>query len=133
MHRFVDRMQDQAYTQPVEKDFPLSRLSICSNEASMNNVRIDPENSETSALAEFADNFAGKRVLEVGCGDGRVTWLYASHATVVHAIDPDQDDIAAARKGLPLGLKGKVYFEATSIEAFTPETRFEAVLMSWSL
>jgi 2-polyprenyl-3-methyl-5-hydroxy-6-metoxy-1,4-benzoquinol methylase len=99
----------------------------------MNNVRIDPENSETNALAEFADNFAGKRVLEVGCGDGRVTLLYASHAAVVHAIDPDPDDIAAARKGLPLGLHDKVQFEATSIEAFAPETRFEVVLMSWSL
>lgn len=99
----------------------------------MNNVRIDPENSETRALAEFANNFAGKRVLEVGCGDGRVTRLYASHAAFVHAIDPDQDDITAAREGLPSGLNDKVYFETTSIETFTPETRFEAVLMSWSL
>ena len=99
----------------------------------MKNVRIDPENSETNALEEFADNFTGKMVLEVGCGNGRVTWLYASHAAVVHVIDPDQDEIAAAWQGLPSGLHGKVHFEATSIEAFAPETRFEVVLMSWSL
>ena len=99
----------------------------------MKNVRIDPENSEAEALAEFADTFAGKRVLEVGCGDGRVTRLYAPLAAFVHAIDPNQEDIATALENLPPGLHDKVHFEATSIEAYSGETLFEAVLMSWSL
>ncbi len=129
-------MQDQAYTQPGGEGFfpfPGFRYIRILVDASMNNVRIDPENSEASALAEFADNFAGKKVLEVGCGDGRVTRLYASQAAFVYAIDPDQDDIASALESLPSELIDKVHFEATSIEAFVPETRFEAVLMSWSL
>ena len=39
-------------------------------------IRTDPENNETRALLDMA-NFGGQHVLEIGCGDGRVTWLYA--------------------------------------------------------
>jgi 2-polyprenyl-3-methyl-5-hydroxy-6-metoxy-1,4-benzoquinol methylase len=97
------------------------------------NIRIDPEKSESLALFEYADLFTGKRVLEVGCGDGRVTQLIAPQATFVHAIDPDSDDIAEAEQSFPTELRHKVHFEAVGIEAFSSETRFDAALMSWSL
>lgn len=97
------------------------------------NIRIDPENSESKALNNFAGNFAGKSVLEVGCGDGRVTKLFAPFAASVQAIDPDQEDIAQAVEMLPEELREKVHFEATSIENFSTEDRFDAVLLSWSL
>jgi hypothetical protein len=42
-------------------------------------IRVDPEQNETSALCGFAD-LDGCRVLDVGCGDGRLTWLYADMA-----------------------------------------------------
>ena len=42
----------------------------------------DPEGAEVEALAALAV-FSGKRVLEVGCGDGRLTWLYAHEAASV--------------------------------------------------
>jgi tRNA G46 methylase TrmB len=35
-------------------------------------VRVDPENNETRALLDLV-NFTNKRVLEIGCGDGRLT------------------------------------------------------------
>jgi 2-polyprenyl-3-methyl-5-hydroxy-6-metoxy-1,4-benzoquinol methylase len=97
------------------------------------NIRIDPENSETQALSQFAGKFARKRVLEVGCGDGRVTRLFAPFATSVHAIDSDADDIAQAIEKLPVELHEVVHFEAASLEAFSTETLFDAVLLSWSL
>jgi cyclopropane fatty-acyl-phospholipid synthase-like methyltransferase len=96
-------------------------------------IRIDPENSESLALSEYADLFTGKRVLEIGCGDGRVTQLIAPHAAFVHAIDPDSDDIAEAEESFPTELRHKVHFEAVGIEAFSSETRFDAALLSWSL
>lgn len=96
-------------------------------------IRIDPENSETNALSEYASLFKGKRVLEVGCGDGRVTLLYAPFAAYVHAIEPDPEDIAEAVERFPQELRERVHFEAVSIEKFTKKTRFDAVLMSWSL
>jgi 2-polyprenyl-3-methyl-5-hydroxy-6-metoxy-1,4-benzoquinol methylase len=49
-------------------------------------IRLDPENNETRALFDLAD-FAGQRVLEIGCGDGRLTWRYAGRAAPVTAID----------------------------------------------
>jgi 2-polyprenyl-3-methyl-5-hydroxy-6-metoxy-1,4-benzoquinol methylase len=96
-------------------------------------IRIDPENSESLALSQYADLFKDKRVLEVGCGDGRVTQLIAPHAAFVHAIDPDTEDIAEAEESFPTELRHKVHFEAVGIESFSSETRFDAVLMSWSL
>jgi hypothetical protein len=41
-------------------------------------IRIDPENNETRALFDML-NVSGQRVLEIRCGDGRLTcWTLAS-------------------------------------------------------
>ena len=37
---------------------------------------LDPEGVETRVLHDLVD-FRGKDVLEIGCGDGRMTWRYA--------------------------------------------------------
>ena len=55
---------------------------------------IDPEGAELAALGKLVD-FAGLRVLEVGCGDGRLTWRYAGEAASVLATDPDGAPSAA--------------------------------------
>ena len=60
----------------------------------------DPENNETPALFKIV-NFSGQRVLEIGCGNGRVTWRYAGQAAHVTGIDPDDKQIALARETLP--------------------------------
>lgn len=99
----------------------------------MDIIRLDPEKNEARALLELADNFAGKRVLEIGCGDGRVTMLYATRAAYVVAIDPKPEAIATAIKNLPPDLHDQVQFDTTSIEDFKIKERFEAVLLSWSL
>ena len=53
--------------------------------------RSDPEGAETDALARLAP-VDGLRVLELGCGDGRLTLRYADSAASVLAVDPDADD-----------------------------------------
>jgi 16S rRNA A1518/A1519 N6-dimethyltransferase RsmA/KsgA/DIM1 with predicted DNA glycosylase/AP lyase activity len=50
-------------------------------------VIVDPEGISTSTLLEHI-NFDGKRVFEIGCGEGRITFDYADHANQVTAIDP---------------------------------------------
>jgi ubiquinone/menaquinone biosynthesis C-methylase UbiE len=48
---------------------------------------IEPEGNETRILHELMD-FRGKDVLEIGCGDGRMTWRYAQLVRLVLALDP---------------------------------------------
>ena len=50
-------------------------------------IRSDPEKNETRALLDLVD-FSGKQVLEIGCGDGRMTWRYAGAAAHVTCIEP---------------------------------------------
>lgn len=96
-------------------------------------VRTDPEDTETSALHDFAD-FTGRRVLEIGCGDGRLTWRYADRAAHVTAIDPDADDIATALEDCPPALRDRVEFQVTRLEDFAPpQELFDIALLSWSL
>jgi 2-polyprenyl-3-methyl-5-hydroxy-6-metoxy-1,4-benzoquinol methylase len=98
-------------------------------------VRVDPENNETRALFGLAD-FAGQKVLEIGCGDGRLTRRYAGRAAHVTAHDPFAPAIGRARQNLPPELQGRVDFQASAFEDFaaaSPAPAFDLVLLSWSL
>jgi 2-polyprenyl-3-methyl-5-hydroxy-6-metoxy-1,4-benzoquinol methylase len=98
-------------------------------------VRTDPEGSEKVALFELAD-LDGAEVLEIGCGDGRLTWRYAHRAAHVTAIDAFKDAIARAEGGLPEGLRGTVQFRNVGFEDFAAGTQsdvFDFTILSWSL
>ena len=98
-------------------------------------VRLDPESNETSALFEMAD-FEAKNVLEIGCGDGRLTWLYADRAAHITAIEPFAESIAQAKEDLPAELKGHVDFQNIAFEDFaagSESSAFDIVMLSWSL
>jgi 2-polyprenyl-3-methyl-5-hydroxy-6-metoxy-1,4-benzoquinol methylase len=100
-------------------------------------VRLDPENNEIRALLDFAGSLAGRDVVEVGCGDGRLTWRYADRAAHVVGIDPNPDKIARARSEIPLDLRGRIEFHALDLETFAAggehTERFDLVILSWSL
>jgi 2-polyprenyl-3-methyl-5-hydroxy-6-metoxy-1,4-benzoquinol methylase len=96
-------------------------------------VQLDPERHEIEALFDIVDDFAGKRVLEVGCGDGRLTWEYADRAAFVTGIDPDPEEIATAIEGTPSGLIGNVEFVVSGIEGFNASLPYDLVILSWSL
>ena len=95
----------------------------------------DPEGNETSALQAMVD-FKNLNVLEIGCGEGRLTWRYADEAAQVTAIDPDGKDIEAARVNLPERLEGRVDFLESTIEDFAEsirDRRFDIAIFGWSL
>ncbi len=97
-------------------------------------VRIDPEGREIAALQALTGPLAEKRVLEIGCGDGRLTWRYASQAASVLAIDPDRTAIAVAREDLPAALRTRVELRATGIEElYVPGRRFDVAILAWAL
>ena len=96
-------------------------------------VRLDPEEVESRVVHELID-FGGRDVLEIGCGDGRLTWRYAHEAASVLAIDPKESEIAAARESTPDSLKSIVSFQVGDITSSElPESAYDLVITSWSL
>ena len=93
----------------------------------------DPEGIASKHLYEFAD-LANARVLEIGCGDGHLTWRYAAAAKRVVGIDPNAMRLAVAYRDRPSTLRTKVRLAQTSTEAlpFSSET-FDVAILSWSL
>jgi ubiquinone/menaquinone biosynthesis C-methylase UbiE len=93
---------------------------------------IDPEGTEIKHLQRSAD-FTGRRVLEIGCGDGRLTWRYAQPAQQVTGIDLLRDDLRVAVIDRPSDLVRKVQFaRADSIHLpFFPES-FDIAILAWS-
>jgi len=97
--------------------------------------KIDPENNEINTLLNMAD-FSGKHVLEIGCGDGRLTWRYADRADHVTAIEPSTEQIKLAKDNLPGHLQGKIEFHSTSLVDFAANSKssiFDLVILSYSL
>lgn len=96
-------------------------------------IQRDPERNETKYLRLFAD-FKGKRVLEIGCGEGRLTWQYAKETGTTIAIDPDRDALRIANVDRPAALDHKALFSCAAAESlpFSRET-FDIAVLAWSL
>src|SRR5437879_4516496 len=95
--------------------------------------QLDADGSERRAIRELVD-FSGKDVLEIGCGNGRVTWSYAASAASVLALDPRERDVEQARLRTPQALRGRVRFvaaDATVLEL--PFGAFTVALLSRSI
>ena len=96
-------------------------------------IRRDPVGLEVLALDAALPDLVGRRVLEVGSGDGRLTRRYARRAGSVHAIDPDPSRIAALEADRP---EGNVTAQAAGFlddDLDLPEPAFDAIIFSWSL
>ena len=92
----------------------------------------DPEGNETKYLRRFAE-IRGKTVLEVGCGDGRLTWRYANEARRVAAIDLDRADLRVAVIERPADLESRAAFlQADSIRLPFASNRFDLAIFAWS-
>ena len=92
----------------------------------------DPELSEIKQLHKFVD-LSGKCVLEVGCGEGRLTWRYAEKPAVIIGIDPDQDALRVATIDRPSDLQDRVHFSNAMAERLPfPSETFDIILLAWS-
>lgn len=93
----------------------------------------DTERNETKYLHSFVD-FTGKRVLEIGCGEGRMTWQYAKTPQISIGIDPDPDALRIAELDRPADLENKALFACAASEylPFSKET-FDIAVLAWSL
>jgi len=93
----------------------------------------DPEGFEKKVLHKFVD-FSNQHVLEIGCGEGRLTWKYAAAPNLTVGFDPDQDALRVARADSPHDLRGHVHFAQASAShiPFSKET-FDIAILAWSL
>lgn len=95
--------------------------------------REDPEGIELQTTLKHV-SFDGKDVLEIGCGDGRLTFKYASMAKKVVAIDPIVEDVEDAKKSLPAALTSKLRFQVGRAEELPfPDESYDIAFFTWSL
>ena len=97
-------------------------------------ILIDPEENESHALFSLPFAWTGKSVLEIGSGDGRLTWRFAGKAARVIAIEPvvGKHNIALIER--PGGFE-HVEFLNLGLNEFGKQNkeRFDLALLSWSL
>jgi ubiquinone/menaquinone biosynthesis C-methylase UbiE len=93
----------------------------------------DPEGFEKKILHKFTD-FANKRILEVGCGEGRLTRKYAGASALTVGFDPDHEALRIAQADSPSDLRDRVHFAQASANhiPFSKET-FDIAILAWSL
>ena len=94
---------------------------------------VDPDGVELATIRELVE-LHGLRVADVGCGDGRLSFLCAQEGATVFGLDPDEAGIAEARDHTPKSLRGRVRFEiGDAAEIELPKQEFDLALFSWSL
>lgn len=93
----------------------------------------DLDGADAAALDALAD-LSGCRVLEIGAGEGRLTWHLARNASHVVAIEPEEESLAVARAEIPPDAAARVDFKlADVLELDEPEEPFDVAFLSWSL
>jgi 2-polyprenyl-3-methyl-5-hydroxy-6-metoxy-1,4-benzoquinol methylase len=94
---------------------------------------IDPQENEVRALQALG-GWRGARVIEIGCGDGRLTQRLARLGAQVDALDPDAGLIRAARAGLPARLRPRVALAVGQAEKLRHRAgTFDRAVFSWVL
>ena len=95
-------------------------------------IQKDPERTEILHLEKMAV-FAGRHILEIGSGDGRLTWRVAPSAGRLTGIDLDAQALVVAANGRPAILQETISFAcASSLDLPFPNGTFDIAILAWS-
>ena len=73
-------------------------------------------------------------MLEIGCGEGRLTWKYAAASRLTLGLDTDHDALRVAWVDSPATLRRHVHFaEADAKNIPAANETFEMAVLAWSL
>ena len=94
--------------------------------------RKDPEGTEILFLDQSIA-FKGKHVLEIGSGDGRLTWRIAPSTRRLNGIDLDAESLQKAISDRPVDLQKVVSFtQASSVNLPFSNEAFDIAVFAWS-
>ena len=97
-------------------------------------IKIDPEKNEIWAFRKSGVEWRNKRVLEIGCGDGRLTLRLAGLGANVHAIDPSTESIRVAQSKKPTRFIDQIRYRVGTAEQLKYKSEsFDIVVFAWSL
>jgi tRNA A58 N-methylase Trm61 len=97
-------------------------------------ILIDPEENESHAILNLPIAWTDSSVLEIGSGDGRLTWRFADKVAHVIAIEPDNEKHKTALADRPIGFE-YVEFLNLGLDVFVKQNKekFDLAILSWSL
>jgi SAM-dependent methyltransferase len=94
---------------------------------------VDPETIEDNILHALAD-FRSTRVLEIGCGDGRMMRHYVPQSALAVGLDLDRDEMMLSREDHLKPWQRRVRLVQGRAEALPfPDASFDLVIFGWSL
>lgn len=98
-----------------------------------NYLKVDENKLAIQKMLQHVD-FDGKHVLEIGCGDGRISFQVAEHAKSLIGIDLDVDQINLAKENAKILQIENIDFQIGALEDLKlADNSFDIVLFSLSL
>lgn len=92
-----------------------------------------PPGLELGLIERFVP-LARRDILEIGCGDGRLTFQYSGRARAVVALDANGAEIARAReRARRTGVRNVRFLTRAAQRGRLPGGPYDAVLFTWSL
>lgn len=95
---------------------------------------MDPAGNEIRALQQVTQ-WKGKHVLEIGCGEGRLTLrLAAFRPKHIEALDTDSKRVRVARRGVPARYSRRITYHVGQGQRLKyRDDLFDIVIFSWAL